>query len=305
MAEAGLHPKLIEVALKLREAIGPQVLDRKHSLNLFLIGAAGPTVNGKPSLRYRLRKALQAMAGVEIYYPEDLFGELIWGTKKMNLLQLENLLATSVHAVIVCPESPGALVELGAFSNHERLCDRLIVLGDKRFAKSNSFIRLGPLRFLSQGNHGVVLWRSYAMSDLTPLVDEVLEHARTMRRTFPPVEGFSNPVYFERFLLVLISVMQPIGASSLIRLARRVVPEAPEDIVVASLSYLFHKRAIRLESKTYTVTPAGLARLESLLPYDNWRLVRRTMDELRIEALHTNYRVRLKKFVFRGKVTLP
>lgn len=303
MADTRLHPNLVTIAGKLRETIGPKVLDKRFSLNLFLVGAAGPVVDGKPSLRYRLRKAFEKTQGVEVYYPEDLFGELIWGSKKMDLLRLENLLADSVNAVVVCPESPGSLVELGAFANHRRLCEKMIVVGNKRFSRAHSFVTLGPLRFLSQNSHGAVLWRDYATPNLSPLVADILDHVKVIRRAHPPVLGFGNPVYLERFLLVLISIMQPITTAGLVQVARTVVPEADEELTAAALSYLFHKRAIRLELKEYTVTAAGLGRLERLLSYDNWRLLRRTMDELRVEALDTKYRVEFKSdFVFRGKV---
>lgn len=144
-----LHPKVLQIGQDVRDKVFPFIAERKGTLNLFLIGGKVTKDPRTKSLRARLRPVLAALPNVNVLYPEELFGDLIYG-EKMDLLQLENLLANSVHAVVVCPESPGSLVELGAFSNHPYLCRRLIVVANKKFEHSQSFIRLGPLRYLMQ-----------------------------------------------------------------------------------------------------------------------------------------------------------
>jgi hypothetical protein len=304
MPPTNLHPKMVEVAKTLRDTIGPHVLDKKYSLNLFLIGARESKGTSQPSMRTRLRKVLEDRQLVQIYYPEDLFGELIFGEQKMDLLKLENLLADSVHAVVICPESPGSFAELGAFANHDRLCKRLIVVGDDQHRKARSFIRLGPLRFLSQHNYGGVFWHNYPSEVGDDLADKVLNCAKEIRRAHPPRVHLGNPVFLERFLLVVISITQPVSSTDLVYIMQKLDASVSRDLIGAALSYLFYKRAIRLESKKYSVKGTGLDRLEQLMSYESWRLVRRTMDQLRIEALNINYRVQHRnKFTFRRQGT--
>ena len=83
-----------------------QVLVR-NQLNVFLIGSEQGTRN---SLRDPLRKELLDVLyypSLEVFYPEELFDELFQGRNQIDLLHLENLLAKSVHVIVIVLESPG------------------------------------------------------------------------------------------------------------------------------------------------------------------------------------------------------
>jgi len=56
---------------------------------------------------------------IDVYYPEEIFTELLYRSRYRDLLQLEHLLAGWVHAIVVVAESPGALSELGAFASND------------------------------------------------------------------------------------------------------------------------------------------------------------------------------------------
>ncbi|WP_346896728.1 hypothetical protein [Clostridium sp. UBA7503] len=58
---------------------------------------------------------------IRALYPEDLFMDILNRDKKMDLLSLEDFLAENSDIICVMPESPGSLVELGAFRSKNYL----------------------------------------------------------------------------------------------------------------------------------------------------------------------------------------
>jgi hypothetical protein len=108
---------------------------RASNITTFLVGARS---DKKSSIRQSIRDALSMQRPyrrrLDVYYPEDLFEEVLRRSSSNNLLTLENHLAESVHCVVVILEkdSPGAIAELGAFANHTELSKRLVVVVDER-----------------------------------------------------------------------------------------------------------------------------------------------------------------------------
>ena len=84
---------------------------------------------------------------------EDIFDELLYSSKTKDLLSLEALLAESVDAIVLIPESPGSFAELWAFANDERLRKKMICVVDKKYKKDKSFINQGPLKLVKKENN--------------------------------------------------------------------------------------------------------------------------------------------------------
>ena len=133
---------------------------RLNALNVFFVGGVA---RYRQTLRDSIKSEFNAKLltwfdenrryfskRISVYYPEELFEELIRGKGGFDLLSLENLLAQSVHVIVIVLESPGAIAELGAFTNHPQLSNRLVVVVDKKFRKARSFIALGPIRYLKR-----------------------------------------------------------------------------------------------------------------------------------------------------------
>src|SRR5690606_5982796 len=73
-----------------------------------------------------------------------------------NLMEYEADLAGICSLVVIILESPGAIAELGAFSQLEDLSHRLMVITSDSFSQ-DSFIELGILRHIrSKNNEGSV-----------------------------------------------------------------------------------------------------------------------------------------------------
>ncbi len=118
------------VAAVIRDRIFIPSYSRKTTV--FLCGAdLGDSKTG----RHKLAKLFEKYPRYKLLYPEDLFDDLMAGQGQQSLLVLENILADSVDCIAILLQSPGTFTELGAFSNHARLCNKLIIVIDKEFNK--------------------------------------------------------------------------------------------------------------------------------------------------------------------------
>jgi len=69
-----------------------------------------------------------------------------------NLLSFESDLAETASLIVIALESPGALAELGSFSVNKSLVNKLIIIMNDEHYNQESFIKLGPLRQISENN---------------------------------------------------------------------------------------------------------------------------------------------------------
>jgi hypothetical protein len=112
----------------------------------------------------------------ETYRPEDITD---WHADGMfrNLMDFEQELAGICSLVAVILESPGAIAELGAFSQLPELHKKIIAIKSLDFENpkaSNSFINLGILRYIREQSNSAVRnypWRVDIPSSIT---DEVV-----------------------------------------------------------------------------------------------------------------------------------
>ncbi len=144
-----------KISAKIREDIFKPV--NSYKTTIFLCGA---DISQKEKIRYKVAEALNNWLyrfQYDVIYPEDIFDELLYGSQTKDLLSLENLLAESVDAIVLIPESPGSFAKLGAFANDERLRNKLICIIDKKHKKDKSFINQGPLKLIRKANaHGLI-----------------------------------------------------------------------------------------------------------------------------------------------------
>lgn len=70
-----------------------------------------------------------------------------------DLLRFETDLAQISELILLFCESEGSLAELGAFAVSDEIAKRLLVIIRDKYWEADSFVRLGPLRYL-ENNHG-------------------------------------------------------------------------------------------------------------------------------------------------------
>lgn len=146
-------------------------------VNVFLCGAAS---NSKQiSVRDKVRNGLKANQYLRVLYPEDLFIEMLNKDKASNLLSLEEFLAQNCDIICIICESPGSLVELGAFTNNDKTFSKVVAVINKKYEKQKSFIMLGPIKLIRANSRENVLF--YSDDNVSELVSELNKYFNNKR----------------------------------------------------------------------------------------------------------------------------
>lgn len=260
-----------------------------EELNIFLIGA---DVKNKKSMRYKLQNSLKSSAN--IYLPEDIFEEEMF-QKEQNLLSLENILADSVDAVVMCIESPGSFTELGAFSNHKELSQKLIVCPDIKYKRAKSFINLGPIKYLKQKTKSEILYLDYT-KDLTQKdLNTLIRYIKKIKKD-NGISNYdiSNPIFAERYVLALLYVLENINKINIIDIIKTIKNDSNEkekviSIVHSALSTLSQKKELNFNfnDKSYSLSLKGKERLRNEYTAS---FIYQNLDILRIKVLNFQLR---------------
>ena len=146
-----------------------------------------------------------------VFYPEDMFGELIYGHKGYDLLTLENMLAESVDVVALLVHSYGTIAELGAFCNYPSLRDKLIVVNDEQYKREKSFINLGPIRYLKKSSTSTILYLPMNMDSVDLLANSLIRSSKGIFKKSPQNCELTNPIASYYFYLSLVYVFDSIS----------------------------------------------------------------------------------------------
>jgi hypothetical protein len=131
-----------------------------------------------------------------------------------DLLELEEHLAGLSACILLVVEGPGAIAELGAFSQIQLLKDKLIVVVDRHHFKQQSFIRDGPVEQMRRLKIGRVLsypWlaesigrnpREIDPSALNGSLDDLVEQLRSKLASLPRSVRFRPEDHGHRMLLI-------------------------------------------------------------------------------------------------------
>lgn len=260
-------------ASDIREKIFRQSLSSKT--DIFLCGGSE-----KHHIRYKLSKLLENVAFYKynLVFPEDIFDEMLSGASGYDLLKLENILADSVDVIIVLPESQGSIAELGAFTNHDTLRDKILCIQDTKHKKHKSFINNGPVKLLKASKKSEVVFIDYkhitqlnSGNKLTLFFDHELRKIVTaIKRISEKSEKkpkITNIIQTENFILPCIYLFEPIKRYSLIELVQTASEESDEIAEVATrstLTSLIKQNIVTSTSQGYILTKSGLKKIQNL-----------------------------------------
>ncbi len=195
-----------------------------------------------------------------IIYPEDIFAQLLHGSQSVDLLSLENMLAESVDVIIIIPESPGAIAELGAFTNNKLLLKKIICLQDAKYKKEKSFINSGPIRLLKSLENKQVFFVEFDKIDKH--ISKIIEGINKAKKNNIKRLDFITLLQVENFVLPAIYLLETADKDILIKLVKEVLN--PKDKIyashatTASLTILLKNKQAFLTSKGYKLTEFGL-----------------------------------------------
>ncbi len=254
-----MNPKLLELieTLKAKSLAG---VGAGNVLSIFLCGGSDP---GSTALRRSVGDYLARIRShyrYSVHYPEDMFIELILGHQRQDLLQLENLLGGSVNAVAILLHSPGTFAELGAFANHEKIRDKLIVVVDPRYKMTKSFINLGPIRMLKTRTRSKILYVPMDEGSVAEIAKQMASAVRDMAKHSAPSADLSNPITCYEFYLAMIYVLDPMDEREIEQVVRLFGgPDRERSMTVAQtvLNSLINERKVMRNGRMLATTGKG------------------------------------------------
>ncbi|MBT3748040.1 MAG: hypothetical protein HOG34_03570, partial [Bacteroidetes bacterium] len=282
----------VKLSKKIRDDIYRPAYSFKTTI--FLCGA---DISQKDMMRYTIAEALKSRRlywyYFDIVYPEDIFDELLFGSRSSDLLSLEGLLADSVDAIVLIPESPGSFAELGAFANDEKLRQKLICIIDKKYKKDKSFINQGPLKLVKQANRNGIIYVD--PNNIENEIDKLIVALKKVKKVSSKKSDRISLLQLDNFLLPSIYLLEPVSKETLVT----IVSSATDDTInsyqttTTALTILTKKRQIELTINGYKLTKLGI---ENFLSFRKTRSRIKKQDEtieidnLRLEILNLKYR---------------
>jgi hypothetical protein len=161
---------------------------QKSTISIFLCGGR---MDNLEAARPRFFRAVKDSKDLRIRMPEGIFDDLL-EKKAYDLLELEEILAHSVDAIVIFPESPGSFAELGAFSGSTALQRKIICVCEESYKNALSFINVGPIKILRKVKKSRVIYCKYgSLGDkarATELASIIAVQVRAIKKEAPKAD---------------------------------------------------------------------------------------------------------------------
>lgn len=245
-------------------------------VTVFLCGRAYDKNN--TSLRDRIKPLLEKEKiygkRIRVLYPEEMLMDYLDRYKDCDLLYAEKILADNSDVIVVICESPGSLVELGAFSNNDDTNQKLIACVAQKYRNQKSFIIKGPIKYLERNERDNVY---YYIDDEKTDEREIFRRIRkkykhTVLNRKLSLDSAIGMYYFIQILLFFFDELNSIELSQFIKhlLCDNSITVEKFDITFQmSLNMLFRDGILCKkedgEYSCYYLSPKGREGIDSLL----------------------------------------
>lgn len=150
---------------------------KNDTINIFLCG--GEKTNSR-CIRDKVRDIIISKDNINVLYPEDMFLEKLAKDKNSDLLICEKFLADNSDLIFIICESPGALVELGAFVNNSNTFEKVIALIEEKHKKDKSFIMLGPIKYIRRYRKDNLIF--YTVDNVEKVAKNIMKRIQVHRK---------------------------------------------------------------------------------------------------------------------------
>lgn len=287
--------------IEISEIINNKILEKlkETRLTVFLIGAGE---KNRDSIREKIRSELiskKYRTWFDVYYPENIFEALMKGKIGFNLLDLENILADSVNTIVIILESPGSIAEFGAFAVHSRLKDKLLVVVEKKYRRSKSFINQGLIKYIIKKTNSRVIYHSYKDDNLLNLSKLIKREIREVSKETTINEKITNPIIAQYFLLAAIFLTEPVKKDDLRLMVNSIIKKIPKEkksiedevVILSALSILYSNKDIEFKGNKYCLTQNGLSRFKGLINKVSEKSeLKDLLDNLRVKIMNKTLR---------------
>ena len=186
-------------------------------INIFLCGASEES-----SIRYSLKKYLEKHHSEFDISIAEVFAR--FEKDGIDLLTLENSLATYADSIVIILESPGAIAELGAFSNREDLRNKILAVNHQKFQdkpkEKESFITGGPIQLIKTKSlfNNILYFNDECPSLVFPDIVKEIKEKQPKRNRRVEVSELQEKDYLH-LLIDLLMLLNPISKEDLSKIA--------------------------------------------------------------------------------------
>lgn len=225
---------------------------------------------------------------LRIFLAEDAVNNLLSHSNPefVNLAQFEDLIASVFNSILIFPESPGSIAELGYFSNSEKLQNKILVANDSDL-QGDSFINLGPVAIIdSKSDYRPTIYLDKKKPDFQKVTKQLLRYdEKRIQRDRFEYNKYKNLPIRERFsaVLELIGIFRGVNLSGLQNCIKAVFGDCDSKEVQRFVSILHTAGFIqRLGSNyEYLSVPTGTPTLLDIDHYPIDTLRARVVDYFR------------------------
>lgn len=280
-----------EIALRIYKELFCHTCDT--SIDIFLCG--GAKTKSKVN-RDTVRRNLEKYGFLfNIFYPEDLFIELL-NKKEYDLLSLEKYLAENSDYIVIVCESMGSAAELGAFVNNVETISKVIVLQDLKFKNIKSFISEGPIKYLKKKYKNHVLYYKNDSKKIASQLKNVLKKEKGCSDTnkcFKDTDCISGQCNYILFLLYLFDSIERTALLSYIDNVDKIKDSELSKLYQSSLNRLFNIGLVKTNienKKNLELTKKGIEKVEYMI--ENNLLIsnrKEILNDIRIKIMYNKF----------------
>lgn len=280
----------------------------ENHLPIFLCGAE------KSPLRDEIRTIIENKHSKYYYhacYPEKVY-EFFFNEKDnsdIDFLTLENNLANYAACIAILVHSPGTYTELGAFSNHEPLKDKIIAIQDVKYKNVPSFISRGPIKYLKSNKcKSTVFYEDISSIHKADIIaDKIMNFALKSHKRNSEKEPFASelsklasPFINELFVYALIYLLGPIEKGKIYDFCKNLENDTNKSIfrpIVACSIYslLENKKLIFKDETGFLLSNPEFSEPLLKFPIKNISKFQNIMYNLRLVTLNLRFRKRYYK----------
>jgi len=280
-----------EIALRIYKELFCHTCDT--SIDIFLCG--GAKTKSKVN-RDTVRRNLEKYGFLfNIFYPEDLFIELL-NKKEYDLLSLEKYLAENSDYIVIVCESMGSAAELGAFINNSETISKVVVLQDLKFKNIKSFISEGPIKYLKKKHKNHVLYYKNDSKKIASQLKKVLKKEKgcgEKNKCFKDIDCISGQCNYILFLVYLFDSIERTVLLSYIDNVDKIKDSELSKLYQSSLNRLFNIGLVKTNienKKNLELTKKGIEKVEYMI--ENNLLIsnrKEILNDIRIKIMYNKF----------------
>ena len=213
----------------------------------------------------------------------------------INLSKFESLIAEISDCVIIFPESIGSFVEVGLFSNVDKIRAKTLIVNDLDHHSKDSFTNLGPIRSIDARSFlaaTIPVSIKVTPVDFEPVRERLLRVVQRRRRIKFNFVEFRSLDRLSKFVLVfeLVRILRLVSLEGLWQAVKIGFGGVSKTELKLLLSILMSAEWIESIDDHFQVTKSG----QPLLDYD-----RTSIDDIsaRVVFYHTRYKTRVAQLL--------